>query len=156
VTTEQRIVLGRLAVPVSEAGALELDRAYWAEVESLLHGLVRVRAHEAAIEIRLLSRGPVLIRLGARQVTVGDASVACRYRIVGGLLTRVASGALTLEQDAGRTLELRSSVTGFHPRLAARPGLPDWTGVLYARVQARLHDAVGRRFLARLADGRAA
>jgi hypothetical protein len=48
--------------------------------------------------------------------------------------------------------ELRSTVTGFHPSLGARPGLPAWTGALYVRGQARLHDAIGRRFLARLAE----
>jgi hypothetical protein len=49
-------------------------------------------------------------------------------------------------------VELRSTVAGFLPRLAARPGAPRWTGIVYAGVQARLHDAIGRRFLARLAE----
>ena len=77
--------------------------------------------------------------------------MACRYSIEGGLLARIPAGELTLEQAAGEAVELRSSVRGFHPRLAARPGFPRWTGLLYARGQARLHEAIGRRFLARLA-----
>ena len=143
-------------MPLCEEGARELARAYWLEVERLLHGLVRVHARDGRVEIRLLTRGPALIRLGGPRVTVGRGRVACRYPIEGGLLTRVPAGALTLEQVAGETVELRSSVAGFHPRLAARPGFPRWTGVLYPRVQARLHDAVGRRFLARLAERGAA
>jgi hypothetical protein len=153
VTTEQRVVLHAPAVPVDEPGALALDRAYGTEVEGLLHGLVRVREHDAGIDIRLTTGGPALIRLGPRRVTIGRERVTCRYPIVGGLLARRPAGALTLEQVGGPTVELRSSVAGFHPRLAARPGFPPWTGVLYPRVQARLHDTVGRRFLARLAGG---
>lgn len=153
ITTEQRVGLRAPAVPVSEAGALALDRAYWAEVDGLLRGLVRVHEHEAGIDIRLLRSGPALIRLGARRATIGRERVTCRYPIVGGLLARMPAGALTLEQIGGPAAELRSSVAGFHPRLAARPGFPPWTGVLYPRVQARLHDEVGRRFLARLAGG---
>ncbi len=153
ITTEQRVGLRAPAVPVGEAGALALHRAYWTEVEGLLHGLVRVHEHEAGVDIRLLAGGPALIRLGPRRVTVGRERVTCRYPILGGLLTRRPAGALTLEQVGGPAAELHSSVAGFHPRLGARPGLPPWTGVLYPRVQARLHDAVGRRFLARLAGG---
>jgi len=143
-------------VSLSEDGAIELGRAYWLEVERFLHGLVRVRVRGERVEIRLLGRGPTLIRLGGPQVIVRASRVACRYPIEGGLLTRVPAGALTLEQLVGDTVELRSSVAGFHPRLAAPPGFPRWTDVLYPRVQARLHDAVGRRFLARLAGGGAA
>jgi hypothetical protein len=156
VSTEQRVRLSSPAVPASRAGAIELGRAYWLEVERALHGLVRVRQAPDRIEIRLLARGPALIRLGAPEVTLDDSLVACRYPIDGGLLTRIPAGALTLEQVTAGTVELRSSVAGFHPRLDARPGFPRWTGVLYPRVQARLHDAVGRRFLARLAGGGAA
>lgn len=156
VTTGQRIALSAPAVAASEEGALELDRAYWSAVEDVLRGLVRVREREGRIDLRLLGRGPALLRLGARRVTIGPDRVTCRYPVEGGLLARAPAGSLTLEQRLGAVPELRSSVTGFHPRLAARPGLPRWTGALYPGVQERLHDAVGRRFLERFARGDAA
>lgn len=151
VTTEQRLRVARPVVDPSRAGALSLGRAYWREVERMLHGLVRVREIGGQVEIRLLARGPALLRLGAPQLTVAPSLVACRYAIEGGLLAGAPSGVLTLAQAGHETVELRSSVAGFHPRLAARPGRPRWTGALYPGVQARLHDAIGRRFLRRLA-----
>lgn len=157
-TTEQRVRLTAPAVAFDEHGTRALARAYWLEVERLLHGLVRVREREGRVEIRLLPYGPALIRLGQARWIVEPGRVVCRWQIEGGLLTRVPAGALTLEQlavEGGDAFELRSAVAGFHPRLAARPGFPGWTGVLYARFQARIHDAVGRSFLARLAGGEA-
>lgn len=151
VSSEQRVRLRAPAIEASEAGALALARAYWLEVERLFHGLVRVREADGVVEIRLLARGPVLLRLGGPHVVARGTRAGCRFSIDGGLLARAAGGTLRLEQVGGDEVELRSSVAGFHPRLAARPGFPRWTGVLYPRVQARLHDAVGRRFLGRLA-----
>jgi hypothetical protein len=151
VSTEQRV---RISAPVVEptlGGAQELGRAYWDEVEGFLHGLVRIRAHAQGPQLTLGRRGPVLLRFGPAEVRAEPALVACRYPIEGGLLARAPGGSLTLAEVGGDTVELRSSVTGFHPRLGARPGFPAWTGGLYTRAQARLHDAIGRRFLARLA-----
>jgi hypothetical protein len=45
---------------------------------------------------------------------------------------------------------MRSTITGFFPRLAARQGEPDWTGALYSHVQSRIHVAVSRRYFKRL------
>jgi hypothetical protein len=45
---------------------------------------------------------------------------------------------------------LRSTITGFYPRLAAREGKSDWTGGLYSLVQSRIHVAVSRRYFVRL------
>jgi hypothetical protein len=109
-------------------------------------GLVRVHERGGAIELRLLG-WPALLRFDRPQLQVGPTFVSCSYPIAGGLLARVRGGALTLAQSGGEEIEVRSTVSGFHPSLAARPGFPAWTGALYARGQARIHDAVGRRFL---------
>jgi hypothetical protein len=155
VSTEQRV---RISAPVVEptlGGARELGRAYWDEVEGFLHGLVRIRDRARGPELTLGRRGPVLLRFGPAELRAEPALVVCRYPIEGGLLARVPGGSLTLTEVGGETVELRSSVTEFHPRLGARPGFPAWTGGLYTRAQARLHDAIGRRFLARLAGSAA-
>jgi hypothetical protein len=153
VATAQRIELTRPAVPQAESGAVALATAYWREVERSTGGLVDVREVGKAVEIRLLGRGPALLRLGPVQTVVTPASLVCRYSIVGGVLVRRAGGRLTLSQTIRSSVRLRASVAGFMPRLAARPGLPRWTGPLWLLGQARLHDAIGRRFLTRLADG---
>jgi hypothetical protein len=151
VTTEQRIRVAEPVVPGTREGALALSRAYWAEVERSTHGLVRVEARASGLVLRLLGTGPALLRFGRGEISVTEATVSCRFAVEGGLLARRAAGALTLEQTTAGTVELRSTVSGFYPRLAARPGRPRWTGALYASGQARLHDAIGRRFLARFA-----
>jgi hypothetical protein len=94
-----------------------------------------------------------LLSFGSAEIRVGGNAVVCRYPILGGLLARGPGGTISFAQNAGEQPELRSTITGFFPRLGARPGHPDWTGALYAHVQARLHGAVGRRYFARLARG---
>jgi hypothetical protein len=69
---------------------------------------------------------------------------------VGGLLARHAAGAITFAQTSLPRPSIRSTITGFFPRLAARQGEPDWTGALYSHVQSRIHVAVSRRYFARL------
>jgi hypothetical protein len=151
VTTEQRVRVARPVVPGTPGGALTLALAYWAEVERSTRGLVRADAEPSGVALRLLGAGPPLLRFGPAEVAVEGATVSCRYPVEGGLLAQRPAGALTLAQTTRGATELRSTVSGFYPRLAARPGFPAWTGTLYASGQARLHDAIGRRFLARLA-----
>jgi hypothetical protein len=81
---------------------------------------------------------------------VRPTSVSCSYPIVGGLLARAEGGVLVLAQERADGWRLRTSVRGFFPRLGPLTGLPRWTGFLYAQVQARLHRAVGRKYVARL------
>ena len=45
---------------------------------------------------------------------------------------------------------LVSTIAGFHPTLAGRPGAPAWTGELYKRVQARIHVAISCNYFRRL------
>jgi hypothetical protein len=153
VTSAQRIELTRPVVPRTRGGADALAAAYWREVERSTHGLVDVRPAGEAVEIRLLGHGPALLRLGPMETVARPASIACRYSIAGGALVRRPGGRLTLSQTTWRRVRVRTSVVGFMPRLAARPGFPRWTGPLWVLGQARLHDAIGRRFLTRLADG---
>ena len=75
----------------------------------------------------------------------------CCYPIIGGLLAYQPGGEIVFAQDqVGDRLCLRSTITGFFPALAARPGEPDWTGALYSQVQRRIHLAISRRYFSRL------
>jgi hypothetical protein len=152
VSSQQRRRLARPAVAESVDGARVLGRVYWEEVEGFTRGLVRARRSTGGVELTLLGR-LVLLRFGPADVRVDGGVVVCRYRILGGLLARAPGGSISFSQLGGDRPELRSTIAGFVPRLAARPGRPDWTGALYAQVQARLHAAVGRRYFARLARG---
>jgi hypothetical protein len=69
---------------------------------------------------------------------------------MGGLLARRAAGEITFAQASLPRPSMRSTITGFFPRLAARQGEPDWTGALYSHLQSRIHVAVSRRYFARL------
>ena len=82
------------------------------------------------MELRLLGRGPALIRLGAPTVAAEPGRVSCAYPIVGGLLVGRPGGALTFEQLDSRPVLLRSTLTEYVPRRAGR---------LYAFVQTRIH-----------------
>jgi hypothetical protein len=152
VASEQRLRIARPVVACSEEGALALGRVYWEEVEAFTRRLVRARLRGGGVELALLGRA-VLLRFGPAEVRVDGDSVVCRYPILGGFLVRARGGSISFAQQGGERPELRSAITGFLPRLAARPGRPDWTGALYAHVQARVHAAVGRRYFSRLERG---
>jgi hypothetical protein len=137
-------------VSTTVGGAHSLGARYWLEVESFTRGLVRAQRRGETTELRILGRGPLLLGFGAPQVRASGSFVVCRYPIRGGLLARRAAGAISFAQTGSPDAELRSAITGFFPALAARPGLPEWTGALYAHVQARLHVAISRRYFARL------
>ena len=142
----------------SREGARELGCLYWSEVEQSTFGLVRVRFVESSdgerqVELRVLDRGPVLLVFAPADIIVSGDGVTCRFAIRGGLLARGPRGSLTLTQLRLPAPGLRSVVTGFHPRLAARPGRPRWSRPLYALVQHRLHVWISRRFFRALAEG---
>lgn len=130
--------------PVVEAsphGAEMLAASYWREVEATTRRLVRADAVDGHVDLRLMGRGPALIRLGP-PVVLGDlASVTCTYPIVGGLLVGRPGGALALEQVSGDPVVLRSTLTEYVPRLA---------GTLYFQLQARLHSLISRHYFTRL------
>jgi hypothetical protein len=100
------------------------------------------------LELRLLGFGPTLLRFGSPRLAVSSQAVSCAYPILGGLLARGAGGELVFVHERGEAWSLRTSIRGYRPRLADRPGRSSWTGLPYRLVQARLHGAIGRRFAA--------
>ena len=156
IESEQRIALAAPVVEFTPAGAEQLGRVYWREVERVTGRLVRARHRMGALELRLLGRGPTLLRFGGPTVEVTSTLATCSYSIEGGLLARFPAGEISFAQVGGSEPAVRSTIRGFFPRLAARAGEPDWTGALYNQVQSRIHVAVSRRYFARLiADARA-
>jgi hypothetical protein len=137
-------------VEFSETGGEHLGRVYWREVERITGRLVRARERQGSIELRLLVRGPALLRFGPPRIEVTTTLVSCRYPIEGGLLARRPGGEIDFAQTGDGPTVLRSAIRGFFPSLAARTGSPDWTGALYNRVQSRIHVVVSRRYFARL------
>jgi hypothetical protein len=151
VESTQTARLERPAVATTEAGAVRLAALYWAAIVATTGGVVRVAQRADGVELRLLRRGPALLRFGPPEPAVGGDQVECRLAIRGGLLARTAAGHITLSQRTVTGTEVRSAVVGFFPSLAARPGGRSWTGALYTHVQSRIHIAVGRRWFDRLA-----
>jgi hypothetical protein len=151
VESEQRVRLLRPVVDGSVDGAQRLGSAYWREVERFTFGLVRSRQGLHGVELRLLGRRPLLLAFGQPIMTLTEGSLRCCYPITGGLLAHQPGGEILFAQDqVDDHLWLRSTITGFFPALAARPGEPDWTGALYSQVQRRIHLAISRRYFSRL------
>jgi len=146
----QRIEFPMPVVERSAAGARRLGELYWREVERATLGLIRARATTGAVQIRLLGLGPALLRFGSPEHAVTGSSVSCLFPIRGGLLARAPVGAISFTQTGLEAVEVRSAISGFFPRLAARRQRRHWDGLLYPHVQARLHVALGRRYFARL------
>jgi hypothetical protein len=147
----QRAALARPVVDESPDGARMLGDRYWHAVERATGGMVRrVPTAHGGCALRLRPGGPPLLSFAAPRLAVEAGSVRCSYPILGGVLAQSAGGALAFEQYQGATLELSSTVEGFHPRLAARPGMPAWSGGLYLHLQVRIHRAIVRRYLAEL------
>lgn len=146
---EQLVTSTRPLVPHSEAGALALAESYWHEVELTTHRLVRIRARDGAIALRLLGRW-TLLRFGAPSTDVDETGVLSRFPITGGALARTPGGSITFAQTSGPQIELRATIDGFFPRLGSRPGGPAWTGGLYRHVQQRIHTSISRRYFQRL------
>jgi len=153
VESEETFALPVPVVPMDASGAHRLGWAYWEEVERTTRRLVRARATTEGVELRLLREGPVLLRFGHPDLEVRATFVSCSYPIRGGLLARGHGGVLALAQERAGGWCLRTSIRGFFPRLGTLPGRPAWTGFLYAHVQARLHRAVARRYVAHLVRG---
>jgi hypothetical protein len=147
--TVQTIVLQRPAVEATERGATELADAYWAQVRRLTRGLVRVRPTGRGPELRL--SGVALFRFGPATTTVTPELVECRFAIVGGLLAKEEAGSLVFAQRTTPRLELEVSVTDYVPFLSSRRERRSLRRFVYRQLQERLHAAIGRRYLARMA-----
>ena len=149
VDSEETFPLPDPVVPMNALGALRLGRVYWEQVEQTMRGLISIPTG-AGVELRLLRKGPLLLAFGPPELEVYTRSISCSYPILGGLLARTEGGVLVFAQERADPWCIRTSIRGFFPRLGVLPGQPRWTGFLYAQVQARLHRAVGRRYVARL------
>jgi hypothetical protein len=139
--TEQRVRASGPVVQFTEEGARILGHRYWLEVARASHGLVRCRETTDRVELKVLGRGPVLLRFGGAAVTVGDDAVTCSYRIGGGLLSLGERGTLVVSQAGREHTELRVVVDGFFARLGG--------GAFYS-LQRRAHLAVSRQYLRHL------
>jgi hypothetical protein len=152
IDSDERVRVTRAVVERSEAGARRLGDRYWLEVRRASWGFVRPRKTAEEVELRILGRGPCVLRFGRREAVHDQHGVRCRYPILGGLLARRAGGAISLSQTGGDEPELRAAVTGFVPRLGRRAGLPGWSGALYEHIQRRAHVAISRRYFRRLIE----
>ena len=150
VESEQRVVLRTPVVEFSVAGGEHLGRVYWRDVERITGRLVQARERQGSIELRLLGRGPSLLRFGPPTIKATTTLVCCGYPIEGGLLARSPAGEIVFAQVGDEQPIVRSAIRGFFPSLASRTASPDWTGALYNRVQSRIHVVVSRRYFARL------
>lgn len=134
--SEQLIALSSPVVEFSRTGGESLGRAYWLSVQRATRSLVRPRPSSSGVELRVLGRGPTLLRFGPPRIDAGPGRVDCTYPIEGGLLTTRAAGEIEFVQTSDT---LSATVRGFFPRL-----------LLLYRVQRRAHVAVSRRYFARL------
>jgi hypothetical protein len=145
--SSESVLMYRPVVAHSDEGARSLGDRYWAAVATASRGFVRPRRTRNGVDLRILGRGPVLLRLTGPETAVDATGLSCRYRIAGGLLARLPAGTLTLAQLSAPAYELRATVTEFVPRLS--------TG-LYEHLQRRIHVAVSRHFFRALLDERQA
>ena len=110
----------------SELDPGELERLYWDEIRRVTLGAARFTRGA----IRVGGFWPVILRFGP--------PVDGRRPIAGGLFARRAGGTMGWQADGEHAAVI---VQGFTPLL----GGPFW------RLEARFHDLIGRRFLARVA-----
>lgn len=141
--SSESVLMTEPVVAHSDAGARCLGDRYWAEVAATSRGFVRARRTRDGVELRIVGRGPVLLRLTGPETAVDGAGLSCRYRVGGGLLARLPAGTLTLSQLSGPPHELRATVNEFVPRLSSG---------LYEHLQRRIHVAISRRFFQTLID----
>jgi hypothetical protein len=144
--SRQRVLVVEPPVEASEAGARTLGVTYWEAVDRFTRGVVRAGWTGGGGKLKLLG-GATLLTFGEPELSFDDGLVSCRHAIQGGLLALRAGGSVTLAQrPEGDRQELSVTVEGYLPRLAARAGAPQWTGMLYAKGQSPFHAAVSRRY----------
>lgn len=138
VESVQRMTFPAPVVEHSDAGARRLGDLYWRELRRSTLGALRTIERADHLEIRVLGRGPALLRFSRGEEAVTADTVICRYAILGGLLARAPAGSIRFSQEGTDAVAVTSAVEGFLPRL----------GVAYAPIQSRLHVAFGRRYFA--------
>jgi hypothetical protein len=144
--SRQRVLVPEPAVEASEAGARTLGVTYWQAVDRFTRGGVRASWSGGGGKLKLLG-GATLLTFGPPELSFDTGVVSCKHEIRGGLLALRAGGSVTLAQrPEGDQQELSVTVAEYLPRLAARAGAPEWTGLLYMKGQSPFHAAVSRRY----------
>lgn len=144
--SRQRVLVPEPVVEASEAGARTLGVTYWRAVDRFTRGGVRATWSGGGGKLKLLG-GATLLTFGPPELRFDGGLVSCRHEIRGGLLALRAGGSVTLAQrPESEGQELSVTVEEFLPRLAARVGAPEWTGMLYVKGQSPFHAAVSRRY----------
>ena len=135
-------------------------RAYWRLITRFTLGLIRIVSDGGDQCVVLVGRPLVLLRFHAPEYEVSQREGSVTWRIKRGILVSKEgrdSGALRLTvasigpSEGGCRMHLTMEVQNFYPWLRgtgpfARVGV--W---VYAQTQQRIHRAVTRRFLSRLA-----
>ena len=144
--SRQRVLVPEPAVEASEAGARTLGVTYWQAVDRFTRGGVRASWSGGGGKLKLLG-GATLLTFGPPELSFDTGVVSCKHEIRGGLLALRAGGSVTLAQrPEDDQQELSVTVEEYLPRLAARAGAPEWTGLLYMKGQSPFHAAVSRRY----------
>ena len=144
--SRQRVLVAEPVVEASEAGARTLGVTYWQAVDRFTCGGVRASWTGGGGRLKLLGAA-TLLTFGPPELSFDGGLVTCRHAIEGGFLALRGGGSVVLAQRPdGDQLELSVTVEGYLPRLAARAGAPQWTGLLYAKGQSPLHVGVSLRY----------
>jgi hypothetical protein len=94
VESAQQVMFPRAVVEHSQAGAQRLGDLYWRELRRATLGVMRTTQCHGELQIRLLGRGPALLRFGYPEQAIAANSVRCSYAILGGLLARAPAGSI--------------------------------------------------------------
>jgi hypothetical protein len=134
-----------------------LARAYWAFLNKVSLGLIRVVYAEESRTVVLLSRRIPLLRFHAPEYETSDEGGTVRWRIDRGLLVAGegrGKGYLRIEvrklDEPGR-LHLSVSVQNFYPFIRGRGRFARFGAWLYGQTQVRIHRLVTFGFLRSLA-----
>ncbi len=149
-TNTQRMALARPVVDSSARGARLLADAYLDEIRRYTLGTVRSRMRHARVELVLLWIVP-LFRFATPEIIATPDRIECRYAIIGGVLAKRSGGCLTIAQLFGSSPELCVTVEDYAPRLDSGRPRGGLRTLAYRLLQQPAHEAVGRRYLERMA-----
>jgi hypothetical protein len=153
---------------LSDPGAAIIDRgflehaaaAYWGLIRRFTLGLIRMTSKAGDQCIVLIAASLVLLRFHPPEYEVSDREGAVKWRIQRGILVSKSGrdrGFLRFSvrsvEDEGRAsrFHLRMEVQNFYPWLRGTGPFASVGVWIYAQTQQRIHRAVTRAFLRRLA-----